>query len=219
MTTTVPALRFDPGAHLYYLDEEHSESVTQVLHGLGIINSDHYPETARIRGVRTHTATVLFEAPGRGRTFNWESLRPIEEAIGEAIAPRVRGWEAFLNRTGWKSRIIERPNYHPIYRYCGTQDRIGRFPGDAAETVLDIKTGGPEPWWKWQTGGYEEMERAHDGQRRHRLCVELRADGRYKMHRHEGAEDAAEFIDMLATYRAGRRLGYFQEIPIPENAL
>ena len=101
--------------------------------------------------------------------------------------------------------------------YAGTIDRIGRFPGDSAETVLEIKTGGPEKWHCWQTGSQEEMWLAQDGQRRHRVVVELRDDGDYRIHPHWNPGDGAEFVDLLLAYRIGRRRGYFEPIPNAEE--
>lgn len=210
---TLDRLTFDPALHLYRVDGKIIESVTQTLAGIGIINSDWYPETACVRGLRVHEGTQIIEGPG----LDWDSLVPIEEALEEIIIPRCHAWELFLNRTGWRSRKIERRNFHPTYLYGMTTDRIGKFPGDRAETVLDIKTGAKEKWWGWQTGAYELGERAHDGQRRHRLCVELCENGKYKKHHHEDEEDAEEFVDILSAYRAGRRKGYFELIPNMEK--
>ena len=210
----MPEFRFIPDPRGYWLGSRRLPSVTEILGDLGIIETEWFTEASRRRGTAVHEACQYLEE----NDLVWDSLKPIEDFLGEAIIPRVEAWQKFLDNTGWKSTRIEEKQYHPTYLYAGAKDRRGFFPGDRAESILDIKTGALSKWWRWQTGAYEEMDRAHDGIRRHRLCVELRANGTYKRHDHKDHEDSAEFIDLFEAHKIGRSEGYFKRKPDKEKS-
>lgn len=217
-TEEKPRLQFEAKGHIYRLDGVVREGVTQVFTALGVVKPEYYTEKSRIRGARVHQATAMLESPAG---LNWDSLKPIEDALQEAIVPRVKAWDRFLKDTGWKSRLIEVPNFHKDYFYCTTIDRIGRFPDKNVESVLEVKTANrgtaKAPWWPWQTGAQELLWRSHDGVCRSRLAITLYEDGEWEPDWHGDAEDSATFLHMLASVRAlhAKRI---LKLPIPLDA-
>lgn len=191
--------------HLYKLRGERLDSVTEILVGLGILDPTYYTETGRVRGKRVHEATELIESPGG---LKWESLKPIEDMLGEPITLFAKGWERFLRETGWKSTAIEEAGYHPLYKYAGTLDRRGRFPDDKLESILDIKTGkGIHKGTAIQTAGYDEMIPNPDGGPRRRWGILLPGNGDFKINPYKDLTDGATFISALPLYRWKMQMG------------
>lgn len=169
----------DRGRHSYFLKPDMRQllSVTDTLRILGIVDPTYYSDRGRIRGEKVHLATRLLEEP---RGLNWESLKPIEEAIGEPVTMYTRAWERFLRETCWRSTAIELAVLHPDYLYAGTLDRLGHFP-DGWPCLMDIKTGAIADWVELQTAAYSEAHPPDpSGRQRKRFTIRLFPDGDYK---------------------------------------
>ena len=189
----------DRERHLYALHRVPLDSVTDILQELGVVDPTYYNETGKIRGGKVHLGTALLERPGG---LDWESLKPIEDALGEPITPYVRAYERYLRETGWKSQIIEKAYYHPDYLYAGTPDRIGRFPDDKLGSLLDLKTGkSVHPGTALQTGAYDEMVPREGGIPRRRYGVLLKVDGDFILKRFDDHNDGQTFLAGLTLHR------------------
>ena len=204
---TAPRLVFDADSHRYTLDGVRRWSVTERLVGLSIINKDYYTWRARVRGKAAHLGAQLVEQGG----VDWHSVAETERALSAPVAPYIRGWEKFLEKTGWRSVVIEKPMYHPIYLYVGTPDRIGFWP-DGQEGLLDIKTGGPEDWHELQEGAYNEMAPRLSTKGVRRLTtVHLTEDGDFYITNMKDHSAGRVFLAMNATHQWGLDHGVYTD--------
>jgi hypothetical protein len=163
-------LTFDADAHVYCLDGEAVPSVTQALHGAGLLpDYSKLDPFYRERGRAVHEAIAL------------DLRRELdEESVDEEVAPfldRARRWAAEINlRPIW----IEGPLGCPIYRYAGTPDVLA--DSDLGLILPDWKAGQFEPGHRIQVAGgyFPLLERAAmDGRlplslndlQRVRMCV------------------------------------------------
>lgn len=143
-------LAFDADKHEYRLDGEPVPSVTQALHGAGML-----PDYSRLdpfyreRGSAVHAAIHL---DLRGELD--------EESVDEEVAPyldRFRHWAAEVDlRPIW----IEGPLACPVYRYAGTPDCLGM--SKLGLVLPDWKAGQYEPGHAIQVAGgyFPLLERA-----------------------------------------------------------
>lgn len=194
----------DRERHLYTLDGSRLDSVTDILVGLGVVDPTYYTEVGRIRGSKVHLGCELMEKPGG---LDWESLKPIEAALGEPITDYVRGYERFLRETGWVSTHIEEAGFNRDYQYAGTPDRVGRFPGDALDCIIDIKTGmSVHPSTALQTAAYDLMV-PNEGPPRRRYGVSLKGDRNYSLKPFTDHNDGQTFLSALPIYRWRKKHG------------
>lgn len=202
-----PHFHFDEEKHEYWLGTERLPSVTQILGGLGIINVEWFTWKAKMRGKAAHIGAQLVEQGG----VDWASVKATEEFLQTPVEPYIRGWQRFLKETGWRSVKIEEPNYHRIYRYAGTPDRVGFWP-DGQEGLLDIKTGPKADWWDLQLGGYSEVEpRISDRGARRLTDVRLTEKGDFELVACRDVNAGRLFLAMNATYQWGRAHGVYHE--------
>ena len=200
----------DKAKHTYHLDGEKLDSVTDMMIGLGIIDPTYYTVSGRIRGSKVHLGCELLEKPGG---LDWESLKPIEAALGEPIEPFVRGYERFLKETGWVSTEIEKPGYSRQWKYAGTKDREGYFPGDKLKSILDIKTGkSVHVGTAIQTAAYDEMEKKEGDEPRRRYAIALPGNGDYDIKPWTDHNDGQTFLSSLPMYRWRKKNGLIRRI-------
>ena len=210
-TETAPLLRVDRKLHRYWRGEERLDSVTDILGDLGIIETEFFTEDARARGHAVHRACEFLDEGD----LDWSSLAPIEKKICQPVAPYVRAWERFKRETGFVCKVIERPVYHSLYLYAGTPDRIGVFPNEKGEALLDLKTGEALDWAGLQTGGYDEaLGKPQFGGWRRRYAVKLRADGDFRLVPFEDVNDGKTFLSMFVTHRWGKNHGRYNRSKI-----
>ena len=153
---------FDADTHTYThpTTGRRYRSVTGVLARLGLIGADWYTDAARDRGSRVHRASVDRAAP----------LLPGDQGYLDALF-------AFEAQAGLEPILVETPLADPLYDVAGMPDRIGylaRLPAASTVTrrlrltmaaaptrrwlsIVDYKTGGPEPWHPIQLGGYHHL--------------------------------------------------------------
>ncbi len=209
--------RFVENPRGYWLGAEKLDSVTAVLGGLGITDSEFFTWKGTMRGKAAHIGAHLVETGG----VDWATVKKTEEFLQTAVEPYIRAWARFLKETGWRSVKLEEPNYHRVYRYAGTPDRVGFWPDglwpkeprfDVQEGLLDIKTGAPQDWWELQLGGYDEMEprlSARGARRLTDVCLTDKGDW-YPVHRKD-VNAGRIFLAMNASFQWGRRHGAFHE--------
>jgi len=95
--------------------------------------------------------------------------------------------------------------YHPTFLFAGTIDIVGTV--DDVPSVIDIKTGAPCVWHRWQVATYERLLRLQDGIERQRYDLYLK-DGSYKFTKHEGKSDWSEFLTMCMAHKIKVANGY-----------
>lgn len=207
-TPTQTDFTFDADKHEYYLVRRRLESVTEVLGGVGIIDTTYFTERSRQRGKAVHIGCALLD---QGR-LDWDSVKRSEDALEEPIVNRVRAWARFKRETGFTPRLIEHQLYHPVYLYAGTLDRTGDFAATPKEdSLIDLKTGKVAKWTGQQTGGYGEMLPLPAGKtHRRRYGLELREDGEPVLQHFDDLDDGRDFLACLSTYRLGVRYGVYK---------
>ena len=197
-TNSAPAarLRFDQVAHRYWLGERELPSVTTVLKGVGLINTDWFTEDARRRGEFVH------------RALEWRDRDELDPAsVDPSLKPYVDGYELFLRESGARWSCVEQRLGDDTLGYAGTVDRIGTI-GDE-RVVLDLKTGPPQPWHALQLAAYHALIRPLLGAaiRPHQVLrygLYLKPDGTYRLQAYRERSD-------LAIFRAALAVAQFKE--------
>lgn len=184
-------LLFDEAAHLYRLAGELVPGVTRVLEVTGMIDytflgakRSYYLE----RGRKVHKAT---HADDEGALD--------ERAEDEEIMGYVSGWRKFRSDYGFVPNRIEQRVAHRRLGYAGTLDRTG-FVRDRSEIILDIKSGVAPSAVRYQLAAYAACL-PHPRTRRRR-CVEVHADGTYRVI----GFDTADYQRDFDTFRLALKL-------------
>ncbi len=160
-----PALTFDAEKHEYRAAGRRVPSVTGIITGAGLINTEWFNEAACWRGSVVHKCCEL-DCKG---TLKEASVDP--GATGYLMA-----WRAWRDRMGFVSEQIEERRLHADLGYCGTPDRIGRL-ADGTRAVVDLKTGAAAKWHGIQLAAYAHFERIPRAMKR--FTVRLMPDGQY----------------------------------------
>lgn len=185
--------RFDAETHKYFIQDVCVPSVTQVLKECGIIDDRFYTEEARERGKAVHLATQLLDEDD----LDWDSLDPSLEGY-------VRAYERFKTESGFVPVLIEERVYNPVSMYAGTLDRTGYFSNIKNKTLIDIKSGAPEPWAAIQTAAYEHCLL----QRFSRHALQLKPDGTYRLSpQYRDPNDIKLFLSALSIVHWKRNHG------------
>lgn len=138
-------------------------SVSQVLDVLLGRTSIDAPTPAMVRGTDVHLICEL------------ELHRRYHGGPAPTIPAEYAGYHrsfcGWLDRAELDPRDIEQPRAHAKFPYAGTPDLVAVLAG--AFTVIDLKSGGPEPWHAVQLQAYMRMvDRAARG-----LILYLDRDG------------------------------------------
>lgn len=181
----MPTIELDEH-HIYRVNGVEVPSVTQILSGVGIIANPFYSDYGADRGTKVHRATELYDRDN----LDEDSLDPV-------LRPYVESWARFRAEKDFVPSLIEKRLYAQTYGFCGTVDRVGKFNG--VETVVEIKSGSPEPWHKIQLGGYRLLLNLNSIKCVSRISVYL-SDHGYKVVLHTNAHDDSLFLSALAVY-------------------
>lgn len=188
-----PALTFEPETHTYRIDGQVVPSVTQILSEAGLVDGQWYTEQSQHRGRLVHLMTALDDQ----NELN-------EEMVHGEYQGYLNAWRRFKAETKCEILAIEQRVYNCMYRYAGTTDRLVSMHSLVVE-LLDIKTGGPEWWHKFQTAGYWMCD---DIQAARRGSIYLSPDGTYKIKEHEAhGYDTDVFRAALTLANAKRNEG------------
>lgn len=175
-------------SHIYRLNGEVLPSITQVLQDVGIVDYSFLAPEQRDAAL------------ANGRLIHLQTELDDRGLLDESIADMgyVDGWRDFREKWGFKPIHRERMLYHPIYFYAGQPD------AEDAETVVEIKTGKPQSWVKYQLAAQAAMTKA-----KQRVCVELPGNGTYRAYQFRAADyrrDLDVFLSALTVYRARREV-------------
>jgi len=159
-------------------------SVTQILTAEGIINGQWYTEDGRRRGGHVHLALRYLD---EGRLD--------EDSVTDEVRPYLEAWQRFISETGFICLQIEQPFADRNLGFAGTPDRVGWMDGDKTLSIIDIKTGSPEPWHALQTAAYA----VGIGKRMaKRWSVYLRNDGNYRLVQYQDIDDINAWIGLVS---------------------
>ncbi|HRR41147.1 MAG TPA: hypothetical protein P5244_07945, partial [Syntrophales bacterium] len=126
---------YDPDKHLYFVDGRLMPSVTQILSAEGFVDPTWFTVTGAERGTVVHELTRLHDEADLD-----------EASVDPDLDGYLEAWKRFLSDSGILVIRVEQPFASSKYGYCGTPDRIVRFPRDPRLAIIDVKTGHVEPW-------------------------------------------------------------------------
>ena len=180
--------------HKYTIDDQPVPGVSEILQGVGYVDSRHFNAESRRRGTHVHIVTAAWD---RGDLVMGQVHR-----LGlDYTLPYLEAWKKFRNDTGFVPTEIECVVGHPTLMYAGTLDRLGDWDGE--RVLVDIKTGGPEPCHGVQTKAYAEPV----SPLLPRFGVYLSDDGKYKVHEYRLWDDWDAFVAALSVWKWKERHG------------
>jgi hypothetical protein len=165
-------LTFDAVAHRYSADGVPLVSVTQAIREAGLMgDTSFWTAEARDRGTFVHAMTQMADEGDLD-----------EETLDPSLEPYLVAYRAFLadHRPTWSH--IETPRADLALRYAGTVDRAGRLKGIKHPVVLDVKSGAPADWVRFQLSAYKHLVAAELGAALiARYALYLSPDGSYRL--------------------------------------
>ena len=190
--TANPQLFFNETEHRYFAGGIELPSVTRVLSSAGLFDynflSAEHREQCLERGRRVHRATEQDDQAGLD-----------EESLDAEILPYIEAWRKFKRDFQFTPEWIERRVFHPLFRYGGTIDRVGRIRnGD--QWLVDLKTGQAPNATRYQTAAYSAcLKHPRTYARR---AVELRSDASYHVIAYDAGDYWSDFTVFAAALRA-----------------
>ena len=193
-------LTFNEAEHRYFYGEMELPSVTTALSVITDFSmiQPQVLERARVRGVAAHRATELDDLG----TLDESSLSPV-------LIPYLDAWRLFRLQTGFIPENIEERVFSLNHLYAGTLDRIGisnmgaSIFNDRQRILIDIKarsvmTDDTGP----QLAAYAQawLDMTGEDLMDHRYSVQLKPDGKYKLHHYQNVSDLGAFFGCLAVY-------------------
>ena len=171
--------------HKYTIDDQPVPGVSEILQGVGYVDTRYFDAESRQRGTAVHKVCEL-----------WDKGTPIP---GLAKFPELHGyleaWKKFRAEAGFKPEEIEYVVGHPALMYAGTLDRLGDM--DGSNLLVDIKTGTPAWWHPIQTAAYGGMVMGTGP----RMGVYLRGNGDYRIESHNDYMDWDRFVWALNIWK------------------
>ena len=181
-------LDFDEESHTYRHNGKVVPSVTQILKDLGFIDDEWFTEESRNRGNNVHRACELLD----NGNLDWLS-------VSDEIRGYVAAYESFLSESKCGILEVEQRLFNENLFVAGTVDRIIKLNGRT--TVLDIKSGAHQKWWKYQVAGYARMKFGKAPV--NTMSLELRADGKYSVRNYnDHGHNVAVFESCVNVYHA-----------------
>ena len=175
--------RFDPVAHVYTdLQGAVIPHITGMLERTGWIDDAWFTEESAERGVAVHELTARYDLGALDLSTCVSIYRSWLLGHVECMARLKPTWDE-----------IEIPRVHAGHRFAGRPDRIGTWAG--LRTVLEIKSGTPQPSHKVQTALQAVLVSAGGGlppASYVRLCEYLRPNGKWALVQHRDRRDFDE---------------------------
>lgn len=178
-------------AHIYCLDGKPLPSVTTVLRGVGLIDTAHFSDAARLRGQYVHAAIALDHDGALD-----------DEALDSGLAPYVEAWRACKRDMGLTVLSYESMVVDAERGYAGTYDLIARESDNplVPPVLIDIKTGEPQDWVRYQVAAYCRAAKTPEMPVLRRASVWVKDDGTYRVDFYTGRQDEAIFLAALTLY-------------------
>jgi PD-(D/E)XK nuclease superfamily len=182
-------LTFDELKHEYRHGGKVVHSVTQILQNAGLIDlsmvKEDVLEYRRVLGTAVHRATELYDQDDLD-----------VDSLDDRIRPYLDAWVKFKSDTQIVIEENELRLFHPVYRFAGTLDRVGKIGKDRA--LIDLKTGLMYPSYGPQTAAYKsayEFQTKKKVQKRY--TVQLKDDGNYRLEPMTDEDDWSVFLACL----------------------
>jgi hypothetical protein len=183
--------------------------VTDVISAAGLIDKRSYKPIHALRGKLVHEATMLWDDDELG-------------SCDRKVAPYVKAYAAFRDEFSEPWIFREQRLIEPTFGYSGQPDRgaLVYRHGHPVGILVDLKTGGPEPWhgiqlaaygrlyWQWLTQVYEDLPGIHVDPAFltiERWVVHLRSDGTFQRRPCVDPQDWSVFLACLTLDRYQRR--------------
>lgn len=197
---------FEPAPHRYtgYFPDGSVRvlpSVTQILEGVGLIDTRWYPAEATFRGTMVHSVAAWID---RG-------FVQLDFFKGDSYFGWYEAWEQFKLMNRFRAFGVERTviGWCPSGCWAGKVDRDGVFdeeivrerydlPEDAI-VLLDLKSGGYEKWHKLQLEGYRQSYPERLRSRIHIFGVYLKKTGLFDV-RYCDEDLSEEWFDCVRRY-------------------
>lgn len=190
--------------HSYAYDERPVPGVSEVIGGLGLVETGYFTEWGRERGKAVHLAIEHYLC---GDGLDWSS-------VDERIKGYVDAAVSFLSDAkivAGPGTFVEIPIWHPLLGYAGMPDLVCEAFGDLC--VPDFKSGGLGVAGI-QTALYELAARiaypTQGDKPRRRMAIQLFETGRYKKVDLQDGFDyprARAAVDLYRTYIFKRSKG------------
>jgi hypothetical protein len=129
------------------------------------------------------------------------------------LDPEIEGyyaaWLAFLSDTGAEILGMEYIIGDEVLGYAGRVDRKIKLPNLIPLMILDIKTGAPADWHKYQVAGYARGDKYMDGEEWVNLTagtLYLKKTGKYKLETMSAlsmAKYVHQFVNLVHQYHLG----------------
>jgi len=182
-------------------------TVTRILKGAGLIDDTHYAPGSAQRGTAIHTACAYYD---KGELD--------ESALDNRIKGPVESWKKFINNF-WKRKPFTYIENRMACRYpvfTGQPDRVYVTPQTETATIIDLKSGGPEPWHCLQLAGYAMLVEDNcdivDSRHCTRMSVYLSKEGHEaKVNTWEDSNDFEVFASCTALVNWKLNNGYLKE--------
>jgi hypothetical protein len=180
------------GGHVYTVDGEVKQSVTQMLKSVGIVECSGIPEYYADRGTAVHDYCTLYVQGW----LDWTEVR-------KDCLPFVRTFQRLVWELGLSYVSAEQPSYDPEYDICGKYDLIMMWKGK--RVLVELKTTDFPMWGGLQLASYERMVEVDDvmGMALKEGKVYVKADDYQKNH-DTLADIHSGFFD-LARWKANRK--------------
>ncbi len=193
MTST---LQFDAASHTYTVDGEDKPSITKFIEACGLVDYSMLSQEDlafyQDRGTALHNATWYSDEGD----LNADTMDP-------EVKPRLQAWLKFRRDLPFRTLLIEKRMYDPIYGFAGTPDRVVEFP-DGRRGVIELKTGAIQKAAALQTAAQVKLVREKNETTLRRLAVHLKADGEYscrEFHTRDYMADLSVFLSALSVYK------------------
>jgi len=196
------AVEFNPDEHVYRHNGRELAGVTDVLdsaghyRGLKHVDEDAL-EASRVRGLKVHRALEQAHAGELDRT-----------GLDEETAGYVDAFDQFHTLTAFEADGFEEPIGCRCHRIAGTPDAWGVMRGKngGREVLIDFKTSAASSGKAMflQLAAYRHLVLQKTNMLYEPIGVELKPDGRFRLHRTGSRWTFAHFLKALRRYRSGR---------------
>lgn len=177
-------------SHRYYAFGSHCvPGVTEVLHGVQILDDTYYKDEHSERGTAVHARAQGMIDDGLSIEA-WGAYR----LYGESLSTWLRQYPSS------RTLATELRVYHPELQYAGTLDWLVEWQGQL--WIVDFKSGGEAPWHRLQTEAYAQAIRDVCQMKVRRGALYLQADGSMAQFRpHNRPSDRTFWLSALNCYR------------------
>lgn len=173
-----PVLSLEPVEHVYRLGERVLPSVTEILAGSGMVDTQWYTAAGSWRGSAVHYACWYDDQ----NDLNESTLDPM-------LRPYVDAYRDFKLQTQFVPTAIEHSVYNEALGYAGTPDRVGKM--GAILCLIDLKSGASSKITRFQTVGYAAC--LPSPRKYVRMEVRLQSNGKFSLQVYEPKDYGRDF--------------------------